>query len=62
MEYDIISADTIADLIRAVRAKIGAGWEPLGGPRAVLTEWQHEGSIEYRPNGCVFFQAITRAL
>ena len=60
MQYDIVTADTVANLIRAVRAKIGDGWAPIGGPRAVAHEWFTVGAKEYREDGCVFFQAMTK--
>ena len=32
LEYDIIMADNLLQLIKFVRQQIERGWEPLGGP------------------------------
>lgn len=53
MEYGILKEDTATGLVEAVRAFIGRGWTPLGGPFAVL-ESGHDAARPY------FYQAITK--
>lgn len=37
-EYDIAEGRTVHELREAVRAMIGKGWQPIGGPSAVYAD------------------------
>ncbi len=44
MEYEVITANTVADLVQTVELLTRGGWEPIGGvavsnPSATRTQW-----------------------